>query len=89
MDLWMMYQKAKVYQEKPSDALGITRKWVAWQFDNAVFALGYIVDGRMGEYNKKSRRKWTLEQALGIEDRASDDLMALAMMFGDMAIVSD
>jgi len=87
MSMWMMYQKAKTYNQKPSDALGIRQTWCAWMFDNAVFALGYIVEQRLSEYNKKGRRKWTLAQALGLEDRASNDLRALAMMFGDSAYV--
>ena len=88
MTVWMLYQKAKTFQSKPSDAFGIQSKWAAWQFDNAVFALGYIVEGRRSEIDKKGRYKWTLEEALCIKEREYASLEALAMAFGGFAKVT-
>lgn len=83
-----MYQKAKTYQQAPSQSLQIKNKWVAWQFDNAVFSLGYIVEKRREEYDKQGRYKWTLEEALGIKEREYASLEALAMAFGGFAKVT-
>ena len=83
----MMYQKAKVFHQLPSEGWGILNPWTAWQFDNAVFSVGFIAEKRREEVDKTGRYKWTLEEALGIKEKEFASLEALAMAFGSMAKV--
>ena len=69
--MWRLYQTCKTLSQLPSDRLGVTNDWAAYQIDDAVVWFGVTVENALAErVNHGSaekpdwRDKYTLEQLL-------------------------
>ena len=48
------------YSQRPSQIVGVTDEWAAYQFDMAVGHFGAWVEGRLNERDKAGKSKHTL-----------------------------
>lgn len=69
--MWNLYLTSKGSHSRPSDLVGITDRWAAYQLDSAVVLLGTIIENAAqeqvnvgGETSPKWERKYTLRQLL-------------------------
>lgn len=77
--MWHLWRMAQAYSRRPSELLGITDPWVAWQVDAATHAGGTTVDAEVskaeaaeaGKNHPQIERavKRALERVLGVEER--------------------
>ena len=69
--MWNLYLTSKGSHSRPSDLVGITDRWAAYQLDSAVVLLGTILENAAqeqvnvgGETSPKWERKYTMRQLL-------------------------
>ena len=63
--------------------MGFEDPWVAYMVDRAVFALGNQVEAKYEERDKEGKRRYTLEECLGLDARAKPiNVGALSMYTG-------
>lgn len=69
--MWSLYLTAKGSHSRPSDLVGITDRWAAYQLDSAVVLLGTVIENAAqeqvnvgGDTSPKWERKYTMKQLL-------------------------
>lgn len=69
--MWTIYQTTKLTHQRPSELVGVTDRWAALQFDNAVCFLGNVLENARQEQEKvgmgkfaRWKPKYTMEQLL-------------------------
>ncbi len=78
--MWLLYNRAKTFSQRPSHLLGLTNGWVCWQLDNAVFFLGRRTENILEIRDKSGQRKHTVEEAIGLPKQIVK--VPIASLFG-------
>ncbi len=60
----MLHEMANSYGSRPSDIIGISDTWLAYDFDNAVFVYGRWVNNKRQETDKKGKPLYAIEDIL-------------------------
>lgn len=55
MLLWDLYRKAETYNCRPSEMLGVTDVWMAYEIDGAVFQFGSALAGELESVEGKNK----------------------------------
>lgn len=55
--LWELYRVGEKYGTRPSELVGITDVWLAWDFDHAVTMLGMHIENEINEPSSKDQRE--------------------------------
>jgi len=71
LQVWRLYQTAKATSQRPSDLVGVSDRYAALQFDNAIMMVGSAIDNAAQETYKTGpddrprwERKYTMRQLL-------------------------
>lgn len=62
--MWNLYTLARVYGRRPSEIVGLSNSWTAYQFDSAVARWGTWVEDKLRECDKEGRPRHSLESLL-------------------------
>lgn len=62
--MYILHELASSYGSRPSDLLCIQDRWLAYEFDNAVFMYGRWVNNKRQETDKKGRPLYSIEDIL-------------------------
>lgn len=70
--MWNLYALTGTTHQRPSDIVGISDRWAAYQFDSAVALIGTTIENALQETVKAGERttpRYTLAQLLGADFR--------------------
>jgi len=71
--MWSLYLTAKTFGQRPSDLIGITDRWAALQFDNAVSLTGIVIENAAQEqHNVGSEKKPKWEPSYSLTQLLDD-----------------